>query len=218
MEDMKLRIEDEYACDPESWNRIIHVVDRNPVALNHCADILETVARICDERGIPMCDFAYLLQRRSRFVFLKELTENTKRDISTLKIKMDPGAYLPERAHLTDAGLDLKAPQEFVLMPNEIRKIDTGIHIAIPDGYVGLCTSKSGLMSRGVTCRGTIDAGYRGSIQAVLYNHTNEPIHFLEGQKITQVVILPCLTPKLEVVEELDETERGDGGFGSSGL
>ena len=134
-----------------------------------------------------------------------------------MKIKLDPGAYMPTRGHMTDAGLDLYSPVDLWLHPGEHKMIDTGVHIEIPEGYVGMITSKSGLMSQGITSRGTIDRGYTGSIKAVLYNHGQEGFKIRKGYKITQLVIVPCITPKLEVVNELDETARGDGGFGSTG-
>lgn len=134
-----------------------------------------------------------------------------------MKIKLDPEALEPVRAHETDAGLDLKTPISFWLHPGEHKSIDTGVHVAIPEGCVGLITSKSGLMASGFTSRGTIDYGYTGSIKVVLYNHSGEGKLFNAGDKITQLVILPCITPKIEYVDELEETERGDGGFGSTG-
>ena len=89
----------------------------------------------------------------------------------------------------------------------------------IPDGYVGLLTSKSGLMrDKSITSTGTIDAGYTGSIQAVLFNHSQRVIEIQAGQKITQLVILPIETPALRVVDELPDTDRADNGFGSSGM
>lgn len=134
-----------------------------------------------------------------------------------LLIKLDEQAIEPRRAHPTDAGLDLFTPENFWIHPGEHKRIDTGVHVAIPAGYVGLITSKSGLMSKGVTCRGTIDSGYTGSIKAVLYNHGSEGYAFHKGEKITQLVILPCLTPEIEITDELPFTERGDNGFGSTG-
>lgn len=135
-----------------------------------------------------------------------------------MKIKLEPFAILPQRAHEDDAGLDLFCPEPTVIPPRSRAAVETGVHVAIPKGYVGLLTSKSGLMRRdGITCRGTIDCGYTGTIQAVLFNHGDEPVVFNRGDKITQLVILPCLLPELEVVDELDDTERGNGGFGSTG-
>lgn len=134
-----------------------------------------------------------------------------------MKIKVDDGCYVPIRAHETDAGLDLMTPKSFWLYSGEQKSIDTGVHVEIPDGYVGLITSKSGLMLHGVTSRGTIDSSYRGSIRAVLYNSGAEAVKFEKGQKITQLVIVPCMIEDVELVSELSETERGDGGFGSTG-
>lgn len=134
-----------------------------------------------------------------------------------MKIKLDEGAYLPERAHPDDAGLDLKTPKSFWLFAGNSIKIDTGVHVGIPKGMVGLITSKSGLMARGVTCRGTIDSGYTGSIHAVLFNHGREGIVFHEGDKVCQLVVLPCVIEEIELVDELEETDRGAGAFGSTG-
>ena len=134
-----------------------------------------------------------------------------------MNITLDPGAIMPTRSHSTDAGLDLYSPIDLWLHPGEHKMIDTGIHVQIPDGYVGLITSKSGLMSQGITSRGTIDCGFTGSIKAVLYNSGAEGVKIRRGYKITQLVIVPCITPELEVVEALEETERGNGGFGSTG-
>lgn len=128
-----------------------------------------------------------------------------------MKVMLDNFAYMPTRAHYNDAGLDLYSPVSLWLHPGQHEMIDTGVHVAIPDGYVGLITSKSGLMGKGITSRGTIDASYRGSIKAVLYNHGEE------GYQITQLVIVPYLCPAIEYVDELDETDRNDGGFGSTG-
>ena len=135
-----------------------------------------------------------------------------------MKIKLDPGAVMPTRAHEFDAGLDLYAMEKTVIKPCDRATISTGVHAQIPKGFVGLLTSKSGLMAKeGITCRGTIDSGYVGSIHAVLFNHSHQYVTIEKGQKITQLVILPILNPELQVVEDLDDTERGEGGFGSSG-
>lgn len=135
-----------------------------------------------------------------------------------MKIKLDPGATMPTRAHATDAGLDLYAAEDVNIWPHSWQSVETGVHVAIPEGYVGLLTSKSGLMrSKGMTCRGTIDSGYTGTIQAVLFNHSDVHIRMPKGNKVTQLVIMPIITPDLELVEELEETERGGGGFGSTG-
>lgn len=134
-----------------------------------------------------------------------------------LRVMLDKGAYEPVRAHPTDAGLDLKSTKTFWLHPGHQEFVDTGVHCEIPIGYVGLLASKSGLMKDGITTRGVVDSDYRGSIGVVMYNHGKEGIMIEAGQKITQMVILPCITPVVQIVNELSETERGDGGFGSTG-
>ena len=134
-----------------------------------------------------------------------------------MKIVLDKGAKV-SRAHETDAGLDLYSPVRQVIRAGDRAIIDTGVHVAIPKGYVGMVTSKSGMMANeGITSRGTIDSGYIGSIKAVLFNHSDRDYVVEEGQKITQLVIMPILTPDLELVDLLEETDRGDGGFGSTG-
>lgn len=135
-----------------------------------------------------------------------------------MKVVLDRDAILPTRAHSTDAGIDLYSPIRQVVRANDWVKIDTGVHVEIPEGYVGMITSKSGLMAKeGITSRGTIDCGYTGSIQAVLFNHSRKDYIVEKGQKITQLVIMPIITPKLELVDRMEDTERGEGGFGSSG-
>ena len=135
-----------------------------------------------------------------------------------MKIKLDPGAYMPERAHSLDAGLDLRAPHEMRLYRYSSATIDTGVHVEIPEGYVGFLKSKSGLNVRyGITSEGVIDAGYTGSIVVKLYNHSGQYYRVNKGDKISQLVILPVLRPEMELVSDLEATERGDNGFGSTG-
>lgn len=135
-----------------------------------------------------------------------------------IKIMLDPGAIMPTRAHSTDAGLDLYATEDAVIFRDGSYTFDSGVHVAIPEGYVGFLKSKSGLnVNQGIQSAGVIDAGYTGSIRVKLYNHGSGMVHIKKGQKISQLVLLPIITPELEVVDSLEETERGNGGFGSSG-
>ena len=135
-----------------------------------------------------------------------------------MNIKLDKGAYLPTRAHSTDAGLDLYSPISIAVSGGSSAVIDTGVHIELPPGTVGFLKSKSGLnVNHGITSEGVIDVGYTGSIRVKLYNHTDVGYLVNSGDKISQLVILPILTPELELVNKLDETERGEGGFGSTG-
>lgn len=137
--------------------------------------------------------------------------------ILTMNAVVDMGAAIPTRAHETDAGLDLYAKESGWIMPKCRKAFDTGFHCAIPKGYVGMLTSKSGLMLRGITSRGTIDSGYTGSIKAVLFNHSWLPVRINKWQKITQLVIMPIATPDFKLVDNLEQTERSSGGFGSTG-
>lgn len=135
-----------------------------------------------------------------------------------MKIKLDPGAIMPNSAHGTDAGLDLYAPEDANIWPHYRKIINTGVHVEIPEGCVGLLTSKSGLMAKhGIVSSGTIDCGFTGAIKAVLFNLSDEAMYIKKGQKITQMVLFQIITPDLEIVDELEQTERGDGGFGSTG-
>lgn len=135
-----------------------------------------------------------------------------------MRIKLDEGAKMPTRAHATDAGLDLYARESAMVPARSTAVFDTGVHVELPEGTVGMLKSKSGLnVKHGITSAGVIDVGYTGSIKVKLYNHSNEPYAVLAGDKISQLVIMPVLYPDLELVEDLGVTERGNGGFGSSG-
>lgn len=135
-----------------------------------------------------------------------------------IKIKLDEGAKMPTRAHSTDAGLDIYARDEQIVPAKESAIFDTGVHIELPIGTVGMLKSKSGLnVKYGITSEGVIDVGYTGSIVVKLYNHSGFDYRVKAGDKISQLVILPIITPTLHLVESLEETERGDNGFGSSG-
>lgn len=137
-----------------------------------------------------------------------------------MRVKLDPGAYMPERAHSLDAGLDLRSPVD-ILVPcsGGSAIIDTGVHVEIPAGMVGMLKSKSGLnVKRGILSEGVIDAGYSGSIVAKLYNHSDTAYMVHQGDKITQLVIQPVALLSVELVDSLEDTERGDNGFGSTGV
>lgn len=137
---------------------------------------------------------------------------------NVMKIKLDKGAIAPTRAHPWDGGLDLYAMEDGYIRANQSRTFDTGTHIAIPEGMVGLVKSKSGLMcNHGIITDGTIDAHYTGSIKVCLFNHGGSKYEVKAGDKIAQLVIVPCLQPRLELVDSLEETDRGENGFGSTG-
>ena len=136
-----------------------------------------------------------------------------------MKIVLDEMAFMPERGHPTDAGLDLKAPRSAMIPPKGSATIDTGVHVELPKGTVGMLKSKSGLnVKYGITSEGVVDEGYTGSIVAKLYNHGDKVVTIKRGDKITQLVILPVVIPEsLELVQELEKTDRGNNGFGSTG-
>ena len=143
---------------------------------------------------------------------------SSKTRLDRLKVKLDEGAMIPMRAHSTDAGYDLFAIKGCGIPAGGSATFDTGVHIGIPAGYVGFLKSKSGLNVKfGMTSEGVIDAGYTGSIVVKLYNHSEESYTVADGDKITQLVVLPIATPELNLVDSLEETDRGNNGFGSSG-
>lgn len=135
-----------------------------------------------------------------------------------MKIKLDSGAFVPERAHDTDAGADLRTPVGTIIPALGSCVIDTGVHIQLPHGYVGMLKSKSGLNFRhGITSEGVIDEGYTGPIRVKLYNNGDEPYKIARGDKITQLVIVPCEYVHFDFVDKLDDSDRGGEGFGSTG-
>ena len=135
-----------------------------------------------------------------------------------MKIMIDAGARMPERAHPQDAGLDLFSREEQIILPGESAVFDTGVHVELPPGTFGKLESKSGLNVKYsvVSCGGVIDCGYTGSIAVKLYNLGDKPYMVRKGQKIVQMIVQPYLAPELEVVGELSETDRGSSGFGST--
>lgn len=132
---------------------------------------------------------------------------------------LEDGAYLPEKAHETDAGYDLRTPIPVRIPAGGSATIDTGVHIAIPEGFFGKLESKSGLNVKHniVSLGGVIDAGYTGSVVIKLYNLGKQDYIFQTGEKIVQMIIQPCANFNIEQVKTLGDTERGDKGFGSSG-
>ena len=136
--------------------------------------------------------------------------------------RLDPAARLPSRAHPGDAGLDLHALEPVELGPGERASVRTGIAIALPPGHAGLVLPRSGLAARHgvalVNAPGLIDEGYRGELKVLLLNTDRaEPVTLAAGDRIAQLVVTPI--PLVEVVEseDLNTSERGLGGFGSTG-
>ena len=136
-----------------------------------------------------------------------------------MRIQLDDLAYPPTRSHADDAGLDLYSRQTLTIPAGGSAVFDTGVHIALPHGWYGKIESRSGLnIKHGiVSCGGVIDSNYRGSIVVKLYNLSKDNYVVEGGDRIAQLVIMPCLIQTIEIVDELEETDRGNAGFGSSG-
>ncbi len=119
------------------------------------------------------------------------------------------------------AGMDLRADEQFSLAPGERRLVPTGLAVGIPPGHEGQVRPRSGLAVRHgvaiVNAPGTIDSDYRGEVKVVLVNLGQEPVSFARGDRIAQLVIAPVARAEVRLVESLDETARGGGGFGSTG-
>ncbi len=140
-----------------------------------------------------------------------------------LKIKLlDPGVSTPRYQHHGDAGLDLPSRVDVTLKPGERATIPTGLAVAIPSGYAGFVLPRSGLAARHgialVNSPGLIDAGYRGEVAIVMINtDKHEAFHIKRGDRIAQLVVQQVVEATTVEVEELGDTSRGSGGFGSTG-
>ena len=125
-------------------------------------------------------------------------------------------------AHLGDAGADLSASEEHTIEPGETVLVGTGLSMAIPQGYAGFVLPRSGLaIKHGVTVAnapGLIDSGYRGELRVGLINHSDSTFVIGVGDRIAQLVVMSVETPEFVEVEGLDDTDRGAGGFGSTGV
>lgn len=155
-----------------------------------------------------------------------------------IKFMLDEGAFAPESAHDDDAGFDLRATEDKVVPACGAAIFNTGVHIQLEEYTLtemvekdgnkwaepfkiktsAFIKSKSGLnVKHNITSEGVVDKGFVGSMVVKLYNHGTEDYEVKRGDKISQFVILPILKPTLEKTDKLDDTERGDGGFGSTG-
>lgn len=163
--------------------------------------------------------------------YWRQLMEASKRNLKErpkdegkqmdLKVKVDPKGYMPEYKHESDAGMDLRAVETVNIYPGESVMVRTGVHVEIPDGYVGLQFARSGLGSKGITLRnavGVIDSGYRGEILCPIWNTMSEPFTVMAGMRISQLVIVPYMHVNLVKVDELSDSDRGESGYGSTGV
>jgi dUTP pyrophosphatase len=140
----------------------------------------------------------------------------------TIKIqKIKENAIIPKYAHKGDAGVDLYSTEDYTLKPGQRTLVSTGIKIAVPMGYEAQVRPKSGLaVKHGISVAntpGTVDAGYRGEVGVIAINLGDEDFKIEKGKKIAQMVFNKIEEAEFEEVQELDETTRGEGGFGSTG-
>ena len=135
-----------------------------------------------------------------------------------IKVRLDDGAFLPERAHDTDAGADLRTPEPFTLFGHSSHTVRTGVHVELPSGCYGRVASKSGLnVLHDIVSDGVVDEGYSGEIVVRLHNLGRENHFFARGDKVSQLIVERVEYPGFVEVDEIRGGERGDAGFGSSG-
>lgn len=129
---------------------------------------------------------------------------------------LEPGMELYKK-HSDDAGYDLKSRVNVIVFPGRTEKIPSGVAVAIPQGYAGLIRARSSSTIRGLDIHGTIDSGYHGEVYLLTNNLTDCPINIKAGERIAQLVVVPCLIEPIEQVDELPDSPRGADGFGSTG-
>lgn len=135
-----------------------------------------------------------------------------------IEVVLRNGAKMPTKGHSDDAGFDLYCRNAFTINPGEQIRLDTGVCMDIPSGYVGMIKSKSGLnINHRIKAEGVVDAGFTGSIVVGLENESAVPVSFEGWEKVCQIVILPIPDVELVKVRKLPDHERGDSGFGSTG-
>lgn len=136
-------------------------------------------------------------------------------------IRLDAELPAPSPAHPGDAAVDLHCREAVSLAPGQRAAVPTGLAVSIPSGHAGLVLPRSGHARRHgvgvVNGPGLVDSGYRGEISVLLINHGSEPVRFERGDRVAQLAIVPVVEANWEEVEELDGTDRGAGGFGSTG-
>lgn len=149
------------------------------------------------------------------------IIQNTDDNSPKLKInRIDKSLELPQYAKQHDAGIDLRSSEEVVLQPGEKQVVGTGIKLAVPSNHVGLIWDRSGLAAKNsiTTMAGVIDAGYRGEVKIILINHGSESFKIEKGMRIAQLLVQPIIIPDIQEVDDLEDTQRGAGGLGSTGL
>lgn len=161
-----------------------------------------------------------LSQAQEQFLRDVETSSRLSYETPTLKVKLlDKNGQIPCRAHKDDCGLDLFTLEGAIIKPGDGHVFTTGIAAEFKTGYCGMLTDRSSMAKRGFKLAGgIIDPGYTGELKVVLRNVTNHDLSVKAGDKIAQLLLLPMITPEVVIVEELEESERGERGFGSSGV
>lgn len=212
------------------------VAERRKVdALNKCADtydeINEDLIRAVMQQDVELADWHEYVQ-----LLIAELNEKDAKSFLklnarkkgmacmnnlTIKTVIDDHGSVPAYSRDGDAAVDLRASESCYIGAGAVRLVDTGVRVAIPNGYVGLVCPRSGMACKHevtvINSPGVIDPNYRGSIKVGLVNHNSAGFDIREGDRIAQLLIMPVPRVTFEQVEELDDTERGADGFGSSG-
>lgn len=148
----------------------------------------------------------------------KHIANSKRSEKEKLKVVLDDGATMPAYAHDDDAGMDLISAEAGEIPAHGRQTFKTGVHMAIPNGYFGAIRAKSGLLRKhGLICSGTVDCSYTGEIMVTLVNTSDEDYQVFKGDKIAQMILIPYHHAEFIQVDKLDETERGDNGFGSTG-
>ncbi len=143
-----------------------------------------------------------------------------KKAINLNFIKLSKDAEAPEYALESDAGFDLKALENVSIFPFDQKKVSTGIAVEIPDGYVGIVRDRAGIVQKMNvhTVAGTFDSGFRGEVSIILVNMNDKSIEIEKGMRIAQIILVPIVKAKITEVKKLSETNRGEKGFGSTGM
>lgn len=140
----------------------------------------------------------------------------------TVKVKKaHPGVPTPAYQTAGAAGCDVCSQEDAILRNGEVKVLSTGLFLEVPEGYECQIRPRSGLAARGITilnAPGTLDSDYRGELKVILHSIANQPVKITTGDRIAQLVFAPVTRVDFEVVEELGKTERGEGGFGSTGV
>ena len=153
-----------------------------------------------------------------RDAVVSRILKGAKVEDGRIKIVLEEGGTMPAYAHEDDAGMDLISMEMNMIPAHGRETFKTGVHMAIPSGYFGAIRAKSGLLRKhGIICSGTVDCSYTGEIMVTLVNTSSKNYQVFKGDKIAQMILIPYHHAEFVQVEKLDETERGDNGFGSTG-